>query len=165
LHKYFSKGKSRTGSTSGCGSASRSAYFVQEAEAPEAETPEAEGPEAEAPRVEVEAEVLTILALPHHWMKDLYDIISMFQFTTISSLAVSSQIVEAFPKNNLTQCRMFFRNYSFKRLHGRMARRPKGGHLQGGWSAAVFYPLGQPMPLNICTYLFDLLFLCILSNV
>jgi hypothetical protein len=35
----------------------------------EAEAPEAEAPEAEALRVE--AEVLTILALPHHCLKDI----------------------------------------------------------------------------------------------
>jgi hypothetical protein len=53
------KGKSRTGSKSGCGSAFGSAYFVVEAEAQETE--------AKATRVEAEAEALKILPLPHHW--------------------------------------------------------------------------------------------------
>jgi hypothetical protein len=43
---------------SGSGSATGSAYFLPEAEAPEVEP--------EALRVEAKAEVLKILALPHH---------------------------------------------------------------------------------------------------
>jgi hypothetical protein len=57
------KKKSKTGSRFGSGSASGSAYFLLEAEAPEAEAPEAEAPEVEALRVEVEAETVALKIL------------------------------------------------------------------------------------------------------
>jgi hypothetical protein len=57
LHNHFAKGKAEqeAGSRSGRGSASGSSYFLLEAEAPEAFA------------LRVEAKVLKILALPHHW--------------------------------------------------------------------------------------------------
>jgi hypothetical protein len=57
LHNHFPKEKAELVTDFGSGSATGTAYFLLEAEAPEAEV--------EAPRVE--AESLKILALPHHW--------------------------------------------------------------------------------------------------